>query len=82
MRRCVTDGPFGRRLKKADVQGEARAHGGKEARRNGAGDDAVLLPGLNVDFKTESHLQVARGLDALGLCWFESGAWSHWRRDS
>tara|TARA_Y100001934_G_scaffold42237_1_gene50837 strand:+ start:2948 stop:4123 length:1176 start_codon:yes stop_codon:yes gene_type:complete len=39
--------------------------------REGAGPDMGILLDLNFNFKTEGYLQICRGLDDLGLFWFE-----------
>ena len=41
------------------------------ALREGAGPDTGILLDLNFNFKTEGYLQICRGLDNLGLFWFE-----------
>ena len=41
------------------------------ALREGAGPDTGILLDLNFNFKTEGYLKICRGLDDLGLFWFE-----------
>ena len=41
------------------------------ALREGAGTDTGILLDLNFNFKTEGYLKICRGLDDLGLFWFE-----------